>query len=152
MRYLALALLLLASPALGAPFTPNDVDEFGIEVPPASYTHHPDRPTLEYIYDRLTVAAICNPRAASTSSFDGCALTDPGLVGNMQADRVPEHDRQEARQAPPEVCVVVMVVFPTSKARQRALERHEFAHCNGLYHNPNSGSGWYDAQGRRVYG
>lgn len=128
------------------------VDRFDIEIPPAGYAATPARPVLEFIYhNQELVTSICDPARHWASEYNGCALVNQKMVQQMiREEGAPADHRAQVAAAPRDVCVVVMLRV-ANPAMQEDLEKHEFAHCNGLYHSRLTGHGWYTESGERVY-
>lgn len=116
------------------------------------WDHVPTVPYVELIRAPKTVSAICGLPMLS-GSFEGCTRSSvPALLALPALD-------QEARDAiatesvEPGLCVIFLAEtfeFKSQSPHLHGLERHEFAHCNGLLHSPTTGHGWYKADGTEV--
>ena len=148
---MALAALLLITP--GGMMT--DIDEYWVQVPPPAYDHEPTIPVIHITLPEEQIDLACT-RNVGLSQI-ACTRVGGMIPELFSNPYLPQTERAyiEAEYAAfQNICVILIPEVSKedniSPGYQASLIRHENAHCNGIFHDPATGLGWYTWDGTPI--
>jgi hypothetical protein len=134
----------------------SKVDAFGIEPPPVGYDHYPYQYLITLRYEPSEVNELChvNNIVINVTMF-ACTYRHLDSIQKTLLSRISltAHDKKKIETTIvkyPNLCVIILPNIQY-QIYLDALKVHEYAHCNGLSHNPGTLRGWYTEDGKQVH-